>query len=173
MVRGLSHWIGIWMTENKLMMDWVDLWPKDTVSPVRGAHSFIPLCFVVVISSLILQNETVVILTKFSSPPLLKVVILVKSLQLIWRSGTTLVQVMTWCRQATSHYLNQCWPDLQISCSGLQEWQLLVQPMMKISSKWQYLNFHVGVFTIYLWDKFNHLYIIFKVASLALGQLYA
>ena len=23
---------------------------------------------------------------------------------------STLVQVMTWCRQATSHYLSQCWP---------------------------------------------------------------
>ena len=23
---------------------------------------------------------------------------------------STLVQVMTWCRQATCHYLNQCWP---------------------------------------------------------------
>ena len=23
---------------------------------------------------------------------------------------STLVQVMTWCRKATSHYLNQCWP---------------------------------------------------------------
>ena len=23
---------------------------------------------------------------------------------------STLVQVMSWCRQATSHYLNQCWP---------------------------------------------------------------
>ena len=23
---------------------------------------------------------------------------------------STLVQVMVWCRQATSHYLNQCWP---------------------------------------------------------------
>ena len=22
----------------------------------------------------------------------------------------TLVQVMAWCRQATSHYMNQCWP---------------------------------------------------------------
>ena len=35
---------------------------------------------------------------------------------LIWRSldftndQSTLVQVMDWCRQATSHYLNQCWP---------------------------------------------------------------
>ena len=23
---------------------------------------------------------------------------------------STLVQVMAWCRQATSHYMNQCWP---------------------------------------------------------------
>ena len=35
---------------------------------------------------------------------------------LIWMSldftddQLTLVQVMAWCRQATSHYLNQCWP---------------------------------------------------------------
>ena len=26
----------------------------------------------------------------------------------------TLVQVMAWCRQATSHYLNQCWPSYLI-----------------------------------------------------------
>ena len=35
---------------------------------------------------------------------------------LIWASldhaygKSTLVPVMAWCRQATSHYLNQCWP---------------------------------------------------------------
>ena len=35
---------------------------------------------------------------------------------LIWMSPdftddqSTLVQVMAWCRQATSHYLSQCWP---------------------------------------------------------------
>ena len=35
---------------------------------------------------------------------------------LIWKSldftddQSTLVQVMAWCRQATSHYLSQCWP---------------------------------------------------------------
>ena len=35
---------------------------------------------------------------------------------LIWMSQdltddkSTLVQVMAWCRQATSHYLGQCWP---------------------------------------------------------------
>ena len=28
---------------------------------------------------------------------------------------STLVQVMAWCRQATSHYLNQCWPRSPMS----------------------------------------------------------
>ena len=38
---------------------------------------------------------------------------------LIWMSlnltddQSTLVQVMAWCRQATSHYLSQCWPRSQ------------------------------------------------------------
>ena len=38
---------------------------------------------------------------------------------LIWMSldhiygKSTLVQVMAWCRQATSHYLSQCWPRSQ------------------------------------------------------------
>ena len=27
-----------------------------------------------------------------------------------WYDMSTLVQVMAWCRQATSHYLSQCWP---------------------------------------------------------------
>ena len=37
-------------------------------------------------------------------------------ISLIWMSldftvnQSTLVQVMAWCRQATSHYLSQCWP---------------------------------------------------------------
>ena len=29
---------------------------------------------------------------------------------------STLVQVMAWCRQATSHYLNQCWPRPMLPC---------------------------------------------------------
>ena len=38
------------------------------------------------------------------------------AIALIWMSldvaddQSTLVQVMAWCRQATSHYLSQCWP---------------------------------------------------------------
>ena len=36
---------------------------------------------------------------------------------------STLVQVMAWCRQATSHYRNQCWPDLcrHVMTLGLNE----------------------------------------------------
>ena len=36
---------------------------------------------------------------------------------------STLVQVMAWCRQATSHYLSQCWPS-SMSPYGLtrQQW---------------------------------------------------
>ena len=29
---------------------------------------------------------------------------------------STLIQVMAWCRQATSHYLNQCWPSSMSPC---------------------------------------------------------
>ena len=42
---------------------------------------------------------------------------------LIWMSlgytsdKSTLVQVMAWCRQATSHYLSQCWPRPLTPCS--------------------------------------------------------
>ena len=45
---------------------------------------------------------------------------------LIWVSldftddQSTLVQVMAWCRQATSHYLSQCWPS-SLASLGLNE----------------------------------------------------
>ena len=36
---------------------------------------------------------------------------------------STLVQVMAWCRQATSHYLNQCWPrSLQLYGVTRPQW---------------------------------------------------
>ena len=43
---------------------------------------------------------------------------------LIWMSldftddPSTLLQVMAWCRQATSHYLSQCWPR-SLSSNGI------------------------------------------------------
>ena len=44
---------------------------------------------------------------------------------LIWMSldftddQLTLVQVLAWCHQATSHYLNQCWPRFQCHLASL------------------------------------------------------
>ena len=35
---------------------------------------------------------------------------------------STLVQVMAWCHQATSHYLSQCWPSF-ISSYGMKKLQ--------------------------------------------------
>ena len=32
---------------------------------------------------------------------------------------TILVQIMAWCHQATSHYLNQCWPILCLNLASL------------------------------------------------------
>ena len=55
-----------------------------------------------------------------------------QTLQMISQHSSSLVHVMAWCRQATSHYLNQCWhrsvspygvirPQLDESTAG---WQL-------------------------------------------------
>ena len=45
---------------------------------------------------------------------------------------STLVQVMAWCRQATSHYLSQCWPRY-------------VLPYGVIRPQWvKFKNFHCG-----------------------------
>ena len=54
---------------------------------------------------------------------------------LVWMSldftddQSTLVQVMAWCRQATSHYLSQCWPR-SLSPYGVirPQWVNLVYP---------------------------------------------
>ena len=50
---------------------------------------------------------------------------------------STLVQVIAWCRQATSHYLSQCWPNLcrhmaSLGPNELNQWS------------WQPLSHHKG-----------------------------
>ena len=44
---------------------------------------------------------------------------------------STLVQVMAWCRQATSHYLSQCWP-WSLSSYGVTrpQWVNMVFPVL-------------------------------------------
>ena len=55
---------------------------------------------------------------------------------------STLVKVMAWCHQATSHYLNQCWPNM--GSPGINELkdnqttQLLWCPEWK--QRWQIRN---------------------------------
>ena len=41
----------------------------------------------------------------------------------LWRSKSTLVQVMAWCQMAPSHYLNQCWLILWHSHDGSTHWK--------------------------------------------------
>ena len=72
--------------------------------------------FVYVINSMISLNQNLL------TDPFLRMLSLLIGwdisceIALIWMSldftndQSTLVQVMAWCRQATSHYLSQCWP---------------------------------------------------------------
>ena len=67
----------------------------------------------------------------------------------------TLVQVMAWCRQATSHYLNQCWLSF-LSPYGVTRPQWVKKPDRRVVNclgcslhKW-----------IIMW-KYNHYHLIF------------
>ena len=65
---------------------------------------------------------------------------------------STLVQVMAWCRQATSHYLSQCWPrslspygvtrpqwvNWFVYAQGLRQWTILHQ--------WRFLSLAKNLF---------------------------
>ena len=52
---------------------------------------------------------------------------------------STLVQVMAWCRQATSHYLSQCWPNsmspygITLGHNELTTMQVLQEPWRRMS----------------------------------------
>ena len=61
-------------------------------------------------------------------------------ISLIWMSvdftddHSTLVQVMAWCRQATSHYLSQCWPR-PLTPYGVIRPQLIVSNWLLIRNR--------------------------------------
>ena len=64
---------------------------------------------------------------------------------------STLVQVMAWCRQATSHYLSQCWPtSLSLYGATRPQWVNILPKLWKnIEQKlcWRAvrnLSFHDG-----------------------------
>ena len=60
---------------------------------------------------------------------------------------STLVQVMAWCRQATSHYLSQCWPSsMSPYCVTRPQWVKLNHSLTWVnidSMSWHVQNFVV------------------------------
>ena len=50
---------------------------------------------------------------------------------------STLVQIMAWCHQATSHYLSQCWPR-SMSPNGVIRPQLVNKITHDDAIKWKY-----------------------------------
>ena len=63
-----------------------------------------------------------------------EIVLILLSLDFI-DDQSTLVQVMVWCRQATSHYLSQCWPR-SLSPHGVTRPQCVNMYMSKINQEW-------------------------------------
>ena len=64
---------------------------------------------------------------------------------------STLVQVMAWCRQATSHYLSQCWPRF-MSPNGATRPQWNCWRMNKMGDIFQEIK--LMVFNLYVTFKF-------------------
>ena len=75
---------------------------------------------------------------------------------------STLVQVMAWCRQATSHYLNQCWPRSMSSYGVTRpQWVNIIQWGLDLYDP---INFHPGscnrhpIASLRVCDKLGFLY---------------
>ena len=51
---------------------------------------------------------------------------------------STLVQVMAWCRQATSHYLSQCWPRSLSPCGVTKPQWANLQWLSGMLVKWKH-----------------------------------
>ena len=64
---------------------------------------------------------------------------------------STLVQVMAWCRQSTSHYLSQCWPKSMSPNSATRpQWVklILLAKRKPFHSGLTALNLNTGIFTL-------------------------
>ena len=78
-----------------------------------------------------------------------------------------LVQVMVWCHQATSHYLNQCWPRYPMPCMaflGLNGLRMILVNNL-FGGLFQFTNFHFHE-TLDL-----HLHEILKTAASIRGMI--
>ena len=69
---------------------------------------------------------------------------------------STLVQVMAWCRQATSQYLIQCWPRFKspygITRPKMNQWGSYDDCFM-VTGCVKCCHFHVSTITILCWKK--------------------
>ena len=54
---------------------------------------------------------------------------------------STLVQIMAWCRQATSHYLNRCWPRSLPPYGVTWPQRVLTKQLLKLGRGW-IITFH-------------------------------
>ena len=69
---------------------------------------------------------------------------------------STLVQVMAWCRQATSHYLSQCWCR-SLSPYGVTRPQWVKRSIAKYAQNMQFLLIHTYFFLFHwLINLFHH-----------------
>ena len=80
---------------------------------------------------------------------------------------STLVQVMAWCRQATSHYLSQCWPRsmlpngvtrpqwVNLECK--QEYDELTLSIFQLLIKWPHNEHHIPWSTPHSWCQMEFL----------------
>ena len=57
------------------------------------------------------------------------------------KNKSTMVQVMAWCRQATSHFLRQCWPRF-MSPYGVTkpQWVNVTLQYLKCMKLWKYID---------------------------------
>ena len=100
----------------------------NTVNPIKCAHIFAMLCFVV------LYHCSLWIYMINSLWP---------SHSVRWHgSGSTLAQVMAWCLTAPSHYFNQCWLIIsEVLCHSLSLEDVKI-PINKTNLKIEFLKSH-------------------------------
>ena len=85
---------------------------------------------------------------------------------------STLVQVMAWCRQATSHYLSQCWPK-SLSPYGVTrpQWVSIITDDLctVITIVWLLFKFpdtdirYIQYFVMWFEQLFSYSFCVFKV----------
>ena len=84
------------LKDKSKLSPWIRLYPINSLAPGKFQWNFRYLIFQIisVIDGWVISCELAL---RWMSPDLTD-------------DKSTLVQVMAWCRQATSHYLSQCWP---------------------------------------------------------------